>query len=158
MSFAPIGPYRLSRADHVAASLVISFLIGRLRVRVWSVALTLVAAFCGAVGLIVHDATMWAGAALFLVFVFVLAPVLRFRRDSSPIMLSESEDGLTAETGETRTTYKWATIRSVRRIGPRLFVMVTDACALVIDERNTTPDNLAALTATLRDRASTDAG
>jgi len=85
----------------------------------------------------------------FLLLVFVIGPALRSNKHNKEIYLDYSPDGVVAETAKMKTTYKWATIISTRKVGTRLFVMISDGCALVISDRSTTRENMDSLIATV---------
>lgn len=149
MGFQKIGPYDLSRADLVAASLVISFLIGSTGVRICCGVFALI----GLMGIVVGVASGDGAEAIFGVLLpalfFVIIPALRSLKRARGIYLFFEPDGLVAETGEIKTTYKWATIRSFRKVGSRLFIMVSGGSAVVVADRMTNPENMADLIATL---------
>lgn len=151
--FAPIGPYSLTRVDLAAAGLAISFRLGGPAVLIRSWVLIL----CGAIvllgGFFTSDWLFSVIVAAAIAFMF-LSPALRSTDRVCGILLGPDPDGIVAENNGTRTLYKWSTIRPSRRIGSRFFLMVTPGCALVIPERATTPENLDALVATVRDHAS----
>jgi hypothetical protein len=85
----------------------------------------------------------------FVLWVFVVAPALRSRKRSKDIYVEYSPDGIVGETPQMRTTYKWSTIGNVKKVGSRLFIMITDRVALVVPDRSTSADNMRRLLATL---------
>lgn len=148
MGFQKIGPYDLNRGDVIAASLVISFLTGstgtRIRVGIWFLfPLGMIGA-----GIALGEPFLIAIGLPMLVLIFV-APALGSLKRAKGIYLFCDPDGLVAETAEVRTTYKWTTIWSFRKVGSRLFIMVSRGSALVVADRVTSPDNMADLIATL---------
>ena len=149
MGFQKIGPYDLSRADLVAASLVISFLIGSTKVRIWGGIYALIGLMGIVVGVASGDGAEVIFGVLLPAFIFVIIPALRSLKRAKGVCLFFEPDGLVAETGEIKTTYKWATIRSFRKVGSRLFIMVSGGSALVVADRMTNPVNMADLIATL---------
>jgi hypothetical protein len=141
----PIGPFSLGRNDQLAAASLISFSLGSRPTRIWSWVLLVVPVAAAVVIALSGDRTGGLVALLLPAFLFVVAPLLRSNKRSRAIVISASGEGLVLETADVRTTYKWATLGSVRYFRRRLFVMITGNCALVIPERATTPSNLAAL-------------
>ena len=85
----------------------------------------------------------------FPLWAFILAPALRSRKRSKDIYLEYSPEGVVGETPQTRITYKWSTIGRVRKVGSRLFIMISDGIALVVPDRSTTPENIARVITTL---------
>ncbi len=149
MGFERIGPYALTRGDLVAAALVISFLTGSRssRVKAWFFVLVGLIMIVG--GLVVGELQTTGFGALFILAIFVIAPALRSRKGSSSIYLENAPDGLVAETPAVRTTYKWSTIHTVRRVGSRVFIMISDGHALVVSDRTTSRENMASLMTTV---------
>ena len=90
------------------------------------------------------------GLALLL---FVVAPGVRSLKQVNPIYLSCSPEGIVAETPVLKTTYKWSTISKVKRVGSRLFIMISPAHALVVSDHVTSAENMARLIASLGDRS-----
>lgn len=149
MSFDKIGPYDLTRGDLVAAAIIVSF-----RTASWTV--RLLAAVYVLVGLAMFIAgilfSVWILVGLgvwFVLWVFILGPALRSRKRSKDIYLEYSPEGIVGETPQIRTTYKWSTIGKTKKVGSRLFIMITDRIALVVPDRSTTSDNMARLLATV---------
>ena len=152
--FERIGPYDFTRGDAIAASIIISFMIASRRVAAIYALFALTMLIVGiALGLL-----FLVGLGIWLaVWLFVLAPGLRSRKRSKDIYLEYSFEGIIGETPQTRTTYKWATIGTVKKVGSRLFIMVSDSVALVVPERSTTPENIDRVVATfLRERLTTN--
>jgi hypothetical protein len=149
MGFERIGPYELTRGDLVAASLVISFSTGARSARLRAGLFVLVGLMMVVGGFVVGERQTAAFGGFFILFIFVIAPALRSRKDSKEIYLEYSSDGLVVETPNARTTYKWGTIRAFRQVGSRLFIMISDGCALVISDRSTSPENMVNLVATV---------
>jgi len=149
MSFEKIGPYELTRGDLIAASLVISFLIGGRSARIAGALLTMLGLLIIGFGLFSDNLEMIGIGLIYIPAIFLLGPALRSRKGSRNIYLDYSPEGLVAETPSLRTTYKWSTISTVRKIGSRLFIMISDGCALVISDRTTSPDNMDRLMATI---------
>lgn len=149
MRFEPVGPYSLGRRDLVAAALVISFVTGSRATRWKSWLILAVAVLLMLLGLSDGDPTMLTLGAALPVLVFLLAPALRSTKQVRHITLYWSPDGLVAETPVVRTTYKWSTIGTVRKIGSRLYVMISHAHALVVPVRGTGAANVEALLAAL---------
>jgi hypothetical protein len=155
MSFEKIGPYELTRGDLVAASLVISFSTGAKSAR-WKAALIVLVGMLLAIEGIISSEPLTVSLGIFLiVFLFVVAPALRSRKGNKDIYLDYSPEGIVAETESIRTLYKWATIRLVKKIGSRLFIMINDSCALVISSRSTSVDNIENLTMTVAEHQHT---
>jgi len=149
MSFDRIGPYELTRGDLIAASVVISFVIGSKATRL-KAALFLLAGLVMTIGGSVVEEPQTAGIGMmFILIIFVIAPALRSRRGAQDIYLESSPEGLVAETANVRTTYKWNTIGAVRKVGSRLFIMISDGCALVISDRLTSHENIGNLMRTV---------
>lgn len=152
MGFEPIGPYALTRADLLAASLVISFRAGSSKTRITCFLLVIGALMVAACAVYFRDYFV-AGVALFwLAVIFVIGPMLHSLKESRGILLSYDPDGVRVDTPKANTLYKWTTIESLARVGPRLFVMINGRLGIVIDERNTTPANMNALTATISEQ------
>lgn len=145
MRFEPIGPYALTRADLLAASLVISFRAGSRKTKITCFTLTIATSVLFAGAVFTRDYILAGAAAFWLAFIFLIGPVLRPLKDSRDIVLSYDPDGIRADTPKANTLYKWATVERLVRTGPRLFVMINGRCGLVIDERNTTKANINAL-------------
>jgi hypothetical protein len=151
MSFDRIGPYDLTRSDLVAAAIIISFLTSAWSVRLTAAIYVLLSLAMVIVGL-VFGMLILVGLGIFLVlWVFVVAPALRSRRRSKVIYIEYSPDGIVGETPQIRTTYKWSTIGKAKKVGPRLFIMITDRIALVVPDRSTDPENMDRLLVTLSD-------
>ncbi len=149
MSFEKIGPYELTRSDLIVASLVISFSTGAVSARVKAALFVIVGLVMVVGGLVVGEPLTAAFGVFFLLLIFVISPALRSRNGSKEIYLGYSPDGVVAETTGAKTTYKWATIRSARKVGSRVFIMISDGCALVISDRSTTRENMRSLMATV---------
>ena len=153
MGFDKIGPYAFSRSDLIATSLVISFGLGARRVRVMT-GLRAIGGVAAAIGGILSGEIVVACGALgALAGILVIGPALRSRKASRNIYLSYEPEGLLAETDNVRTLYKWATVRAHRKIGSRLFIMISDGCALVVADRFTDAGNMDQLIATLAGRS-----
>jgi len=149
MSFNRIGPYELTRGDLIAASVVISFVTGSKATRL-KAALFLLMGLLIIIGGSVVDEPQTAGfGMLFILIIFVIAPALRSRKGGKDIYLESSAEGLVAETANVRTTSKWNTIGAVRKVGSRLFIMISDGCALVISDRLTSHENMGNLMRTV---------
>jgi hypothetical protein len=149
MSFDRIGPYDLSRGDLVAAAIIVSFVTSPWSVRLAAAIYVLLGLAMIAAGLVFGVLLLVGLGVFFVLWVFVVAPALRSRNASNDIYLEYSPDGIVGETPQIRTTYKWATIGKAKKVGPRLFIMITDRIALVVPDRSTTPDNMDRLLATL---------
>lgn len=149
MAFEKIGPYELTRSDLIVASLVISFSTGAASARVKAALFVLVGLVMVIGGLMVEEPLTAAFGVFFLLLMFVISPALRSREGSKEIYLDYSPDGVVAETPSAKTTYKWATIRSAKKVGSRMFIMISDGCALVISDRSTTHENMGSLMATV---------
>lgn len=152
MGFDPIGPYALRRRDLIAAALVISFVTGSKATRWKSWVIVAVCMSLILIGILDGDTmNMLFGIGLAL-FLFVGAPGLRSLRQVNSISLSSSPDGLVAETPILRTTYKWSTIGKVKKVGSRLFIMISPAHALVVSDQVTSADNMHRLIASVEQR------
>lgn len=149
MSFNRIGPYELTRHDLVAASVVISFVTGSKATRLKAALFLLVGLLMIIVGSVVDEPQTAGFGMLFILIIFVIAPALRSRKGGKDIYLENSAEGLVAETANVRTTYKWNTIGAVRKVGSRLFIMISDGCALVISDRLTSHENMGNLMRTV---------
>jgi hypothetical protein len=149
MSFQKIGPYELTRNDLIVAALVISFSTGATSARLTASFFVFVGLTMIVGGLVVGEPLPAAFGLLFLLNMFVISPALRSRKGSKEIYLYYSPDGVVAETPSAKTTYKWATIRSARKVGSRLFIMISNGCALVIPDHVTTRENMSSLMATV---------
>jgi hypothetical protein len=143
MSFDRIGPYKLNRGDLIAASVVISFVTGSKTTRLKAALFLLVGLLMIIRGLVVEEPQTAGFGVLFVLIIFVIAPALRFRKGGKDIYLESSPEGLVADTANMRTTYKWDTIGAVRKVGSRLFIMISDGWALVISDRLTSHENIA---------------
>ncbi len=152
MCFEKIGPYAFSRGDLVAASLAISFVTGAKATRIKTGLIMIVGAVVAIIGAATSDLPMIFMAIGALTGMFVGGPALRSRKRSRNIYLSYDSEGLVAETDNVRTLYKWATIQSYKPIGSRLFIMISDGCALVIANRFTNAANMKKLIETLQSR------
>ena len=158
MSFERIGPYELTRGDLVAAALIISFFTAKPAVRLRSWLFLIIGVTLAGWGFLIGDLVLaWIGF-LWVLFLFVIAPALRSRKRSRQIYLEYSPEGLVAETPEVRTTYKWATVGRCRKYGSRLFIMISDGCALVVSDRSTNGENMDRLIATLSEQTPALAG
>lgn len=148
VGFEKIGPYEITRYDLLVASVVISFLLGSGLLRLWMAMLLLVALGALVLGVTTHD---WGaiGGGTFLLFLIFGASGLRSRKDSHDIYVEQNPDGLAFEMPKANVLYKWSTIGRIRKIGPRLFVMINSRCALVIPDRATSAVNMQALIATI---------
>ncbi|MET3723986.1 YcxB family protein [Sphingomonas trueperi] len=153
MGFDTIGPYSLRRRDLIAAALVISFVTGSKATRWKSWVIVAVCVSLILMGISDNDSmniVYGIGLALLL---FVVAPGVRSLKQVNPIYPSCSPEGIVAETPILRTTYKWSTISKVKRVGSRLFIMISPAHALVVSDHITSADNMARLIASLGDRS-----
>jgi hypothetical protein len=153
MSFERIGPYDLSRGDLVAAAILICFVTASRSVRLFAILYVVVGLMMVASGVVTGTPLIAGLGVLFLLWLFVVAPALRSRKRSKDIYIEYSPEGIVGETPQTRTTYKWATIGKAKKIGSRLFIMITDRIALVIPDRSTSPENMDRLMATLSDES-----
>jgi hypothetical protein len=149
MSFDRIGPYDLTRRDLVAAAIMISFLTAAKSVRLIAGLYVLVGLMMVVSGLVTRTPFITVLGVLFLLWIFVINPALRSRTRSREIYIEYSADGIVGETPQVRTTYKWSTIGTVKKVGSRLFIMITDRLALVVPDRSTSQDNMDRLVATL---------
>jgi hypothetical protein len=145
VGFERIGPYAYRRGDLIAAALAISFAIGARSVRIRMGIMAAIGIAVVVTGIAIGDYGISAIAAIALLSMFIIGPALRSQKNNKNICLSAAEDGLVAETNDVRTTYKWSTIRSYRRIGSRLFIMVNDQCAIVVPDRVTDGENIGKL-------------
>lgn len=149
MGFDRIGPYDLTRGDLVAAAIIVSFVTGGRATR-WKAVLFLLVGLLLIIGGFVDGELLTAAfGLLFLLLIFVIGPAFRSRKGSRDIYLEYGPDGLIAETTNVRTTYKWNTIGAVRKIGSRLFIMISDGCALVVSDRLTSHENMENLMGTI---------
>lgn len=152
--FDKIGPYDLTRGDVVAAAFVISFITGSVRARMSGVVLVLAGAVAIGFALTVGPFIVAPGTLFALALIYVIAPALRSRKGARDICVSDGPEGIVVETAEARTVYKWVTIGKVRKVGSRLYIMISPGYALVISDRATDAGNMARLCATvMRDRA-----
>ncbi|WP_324750292.1 YcxB family protein [Sphingomonas sp. LY54] len=149
MSFEKIGPYELTRGDLIAASLVISFSTGATSTRLKATLFIFIGVLMIGGGLAFGEPQTVGFGLFFILLIFVIAPALRSRKGSEEIYLDYSPDGLVAETPDARTTYKWSTVREAKKVGSRLFIMISDGCALVISDRSTSGKNMSRLIATV---------
>lgn len=149
MSFDRIGPYDLTRGDFVAAAILVSLFTAGKSVRVTLAVYVLFALAMVALAFVTRTPLL-AGIGVFLVlWIFVAVPALRSTKRSRDIYLEYSPQGIVTETPQIRTTYKWATIGRVKKVGSRLFIMITERIALVVPDRATSSDNMERLIATL---------
>jgi hypothetical protein len=149
MSFDKIGPYDLTRGDLVAAAIIVSFLTSPWSVRLFAAVYVLVGLMMVVAGIAFGTSLLVGLGVFFVLWVFVVAPALRSRKRSKDIYVEYSPDGIVGETPQMRTTYKWSTIGNVKKVGSRLFIMITDRVALVVPDRSTSADNMRRLLATL---------
>lgn len=148
MSFERIGPYDLSRRDNVAAAIIISFLIGGRSVRLTALLFLVVGTAMVIWGVIWRTLFLGALGVWLLFWIYLIAPALRSRKRNRHIYLEYSPEGIVGETPQVRTTYKWSTIGSVRKVGSRVFIMITNRIALVVPDRASSPANIDRLVAT----------
>jgi hypothetical protein len=149
MSFEKIGPYELTRSDLIAAALIISFSTGATGTRLKAWIYALAGLIFIAAGVAFRDPVLVGLGGFLTLVLFVLGPASRSRKRSKEIYLEYSLEGLVADTPNTRTTYKWSTIRTVKKVGSRLFIMISEGHALVISDRATSQQNMESLIATL---------
>ena len=157
MSFDRIGPYELTRGDLVAAAIVVSFLTARRSLRIIAAVYVLLGLMMVIAGVLFGVPLLVGLGIWFVLWVFVIGPALRSRKGHKDIYLEYSPEGIVGETPQIRTTYKWTTIGKAKKVGSRLFIMITDRIALVVPDRSTSPDNMNRLVATLSDQAATTA-
>lgn len=148
MSFDKIGPYDLTRGDLVAAAIIVSFRTAS-SVRLLAAVYVLVGLAMFIAGILFSVWILVGLGVWFVLWVFILGPALRSRKRSKDIYLEYSPEGIVGETPQIRTTYKWSTIGKTKKVGSRLFIMITDRIALVVPDRSTTSDNMARLLATV---------
>lgn len=148
--FEKIGPYGLTRSDLLVASIVIGFRIGAPKILVRSYVMLTVGLGAIIAGFLLRDWIPVTAGAFWILWLFIVGPMLRSLRNSHDIYLSSDESGVVADTPTHRTLYKWATIRQTRRIGSRLFIVIDSGLALVLADRMSTPENLDAVAATIR--------
>lgn len=149
MTFDKIGPYDLSRRDLVAAAILVSFATSPWSVRLMAAVYVLVGLIMVIAGVIFGDLLLVGIGVFFVLCIFVVAPALRSRKRCKDIYLAYSPEGIVADTPQMRTTYKWSTIGNAKKIGSRLFIMITGRLALVVPEHSTTSDNMDRLLETL---------
>jgi hypothetical protein len=149
MSFERIGPYRLVRSDLIAASVIICFKTGGKYARIRGALLLLLGVIGIFLGVAYHDSLLLFLGLLLPCTMFVVGPVLRKRSERADIFLSYQTDGLAVETENALTLYRWPIIRSFAMVGSRLFIMISDNCALVVPNQTTTANNMANLIETL---------
>lgn len=114
-------------------------------------ALIVIVAIIAMIGGIALDApAASATVAALLAWIFIVCPALQSWKRSK-VCLSFDPEGLAADTDEVWTLYKWAGMRSWRKIGSRLFIMVRPGGALLIADRFTDAANMEKLIATLAD-------
>lgn len=148
MTFEKIGPYELTRSDLFVASLVVSFSLGSIAVRAWILLLTVTSLIAIVLGALAQDLVV-VGIGAFFLFFILGSPLLRSRKNSREIYLEQDPMGVAVDTPMARVVYKWSTIRKVKKVGSRLFVIVSNRSALVIPDRATSTGNMEALAATL---------
>ena len=149
MSFEKIGPYESTRGDLIAASLVISFMTGATSTRIRTALFVVVGLIPIAAAIVIREPLFAGLGVLYLLCVFILVPALRSRKRSKEIYLAYDPEGIVAETANIRTVYKWATVCSFKKVGSRLFIMISDGCALVISDRSISVRNMEDLMSTL---------
>ena len=149
MSFDRIGPYDLTRGDLVAAAIIVSFRTSKTSVRVMAAVYVLLGLIMVTGGIALGEMPLFGFGVCFVLWVFVGAPALRSRTRSKDIYLEYSPEGIVGETPQMRTTYKWSTIGTAKKVGSRVFIMITDRMALVVPDRSTTPENMNRLLETL---------
>jgi hypothetical protein len=149
MSFEKIGPYELTRGDNVVAALVVSFVTGARSARWTAAIIILIGVIMSIEGISSGSWWMIAAGPALMIYLFVVMPALRSRKGNRDIFLDYSPEGLVAETNNVRTVYKWAAIRSAKIVGSRLFIMISDNCALVVSNRSTSLANMERLNATV---------
>jgi hypothetical protein len=94
---------------------------------------------------------VWFGLGFFLSFLICGVSALRSRKNRESICLEYDPEGLLFDMPVARVVYKWSTIGKVKKVGPRLFVMISGARALLIPDRATTPANMEKLQTTIAD-------
>lgn len=149
MSFDRIGPYDLTRGDLVAAAIIVSFLTSPWSVRLIATVYVLFGLMMLIVGIAFGMLLLVGLGAFFVLWMFVVGPALRSRKRSKDIYVEYSPEGIVGETPQLRITYKWSTIGKAKKVGSRLFIMITDRMALVVPDRSTNPDNMDRLLATV---------
>jgi hypothetical protein len=149
MSFGRIGPYDLTRGDLVAAAIIVSFLTAPRSVRLIAAVPVLLGLMMVTAGVVFGVLPLVGLGVFFVLWVFVVTPALRSRKRSKDIYLEYGPEGIVGETPQIRATYKWSTIGKAKKVGSRLFIMITDRVALVVPDRSTSPDNMNRLVATL---------
>ena len=144
MSFERIGPYTLNKTDLIAASIVISFKLGSrsIRVRSWILVVAIAIMIVG--GGMLGEWIFGMAGLLATLYLFTVAPALRSRAGVTDILLNADVEGVIAENRGTRTVYKWPALRPSTTVGSRLFIMISENCALVVPRRATTEGNFAA--------------
>lgn len=152
MRFETIGPYALTRRDLIAAGLVISFVTGSKATRWKAWVLVAVGVLLMILGASTGDMLNVLFGAGLLLLLFVILPAMRSRKQAKHIYLSYSPDGLIVETPTFRITYKWSTIGGAKKVGTRLFIMISPAHALVVSDHVTSAENMRRLVASLEDR------
>jgi len=151
MSFESIGPYRVTAADHIACTLILSFVLAARGLRIISATVTGFLLTVVGLGLASGNVPVAGVAALALFYLFIIKPVSRAIAGRGEAHLAWDAEGIVADTDYVRTLYKWATIDAFRKVGSRLFIMISGGRALIVPDRATNPDNMRLLTAHLAD-------
>lgn len=149
MGFEKIGPYELTRSDQVVASLVISFFIGSTSFKIKCSLYVLLGIVLTAIGIAIRDAQITIFGPIFILFIFVVSPALRSTKYGKNLYLEYSPEGIIVDSTKAKTTYKWETIISAKKIGSRLFIMIYEGVALVVSDRSTSRANMDNLMATI---------
>ncbi len=90
------------------------------------------------------------GAAIGLLFVLLLSPVLRSKRDLIDISIRAAIEGIEVENAKVKTLCKWGILKSPRRFGRFLYVPIGPRIAFAVPASATTAENLTALEAYVR--------
>ena len=149
MAFEKIGPCKLRLGDAVLASLAISFLIGAKSTRLSAAISPLIGSAIIIFGIYTHEYVLIGVGILLFIVQILITPALRALRKDEGFYIESSPDRLVVETSKMRATLKWPMIRKVRKIGSRLFIMISSKSALVISDSVTGSDNMDRLIATI---------
>ena len=147
MSFEKIGPYQLSRLDQFMSVPVLSLFMLEPAQRLMYWILYTGSPLLAAVLALTGDDGGAVTALLLLWVLIVFSPALRARTED--MIISPHADGIEVATSNITTIYHWSTIGAVRQFGPRLLIMVTPKCALILPAAVDKGENLARLVSTI---------
>ncbi len=138
-----VGPYSLTAKEMVTGTCAVSFLFASPAARIFPYGIVVVLA--GGALLSVWDGEWLLGGWLLfcLLLLFVLLPAYRSRSaNARNIITSIGEEGLVTDVVAAKAIYRWAGIRSCRRVAGLPIVMVNARCGIVIPARTMSPEQV----------------